>query len=109
MDANERKTSETISVHSRPFADRYNPDVRSSIANLSSDEVFTPPQLANWILDLLPPELWSDKKAICKFKRYEDASLSCMGINKHQGEDIGLYGTVPSPTDIPFAFANMEE
>ncbi|MFZ3115073.1 MAG: Eco57I restriction-modification methylase domain-containing protein [Syntrophales bacterium] len=33
------------------------------IANLSSDEVFTPPQLVNRILDLLPPELWSDKKA----------------------------------------------
>lgn len=41
----------------------YNPDVLSCIANLSSDEVFTPPQLANQILDLLPVELWSDKKA----------------------------------------------
>ena len=41
----------------------YNPDVLSCIANLSSDEVFTPPQMANRILDLLPPELWSDKKA----------------------------------------------
>lgn len=41
----------------------YNPDVLTCIANLSSDEVFTPPQLANRILDLLPPELWSDKKA----------------------------------------------
>lgn len=41
----------------------YNPDVLSCIANLSSDEVFTPPQLANRILDLLPPELWGDKKA----------------------------------------------
>ena len=41
----------------------YNPDVLSCIANLSSDEVFTPPQLANRILDLLPAELWSDKKA----------------------------------------------
>jgi site-specific DNA-methyltransferase (adenine-specific) len=41
----------------------YNPDVLSCIANLSSDEVFTPPQLANRILDLLPTELWSDKKA----------------------------------------------
>lgn len=40
----------------------YNPDVLSCIANLSSDEVFTPPQLANRILDLLPEELWSDKK-----------------------------------------------
>lgn len=41
----------------------YNPDVLSCIANLSSDEVFTPPQLVNRILDLLPRELWSDKKA----------------------------------------------
>ena len=41
----------------------YNPDVLTCIANLSSDEVFTPPQLANRILDLIPPEIWSDKKA----------------------------------------------
>jgi len=41
----------------------YNPDVLSCIANLSSDEVFTPPQLANRILDLLPVELWRDKNA----------------------------------------------
>ena len=41
----------------------YNPDVLTCIANLSSDEVFTPPQLVNRILDLLPPEIWSDKKA----------------------------------------------
>ncbi len=41
----------------------YNPDVLSCIANLSSDEVFTPPQLVNLILDLLPADLWSDKKA----------------------------------------------
>ncbi|MDO9580349.1 MAG: Eco57I restriction-modification methylase domain-containing protein, partial [Bacteroidales bacterium] len=39
----------------------YNPDVLTCIANLSSDEVFTPPKLANQILDLLPAELWSDK------------------------------------------------
>src|SRR3990172_9391616 len=41
----------------------YTPDVLTCIANLSSDEVFTPPQLANRILDLLPPELWSNEKA----------------------------------------------
>lgn len=41
----------------------YNPDVLTCIANLSSDEVFTPPQLANQILDLLPGKLWSDQKA----------------------------------------------
>ena len=41
----------------------YNPDVLSCIANLSSDEVFTPPQLVNQILNLLPAELWSDPNA----------------------------------------------
>lgn len=41
----------------------YNPDVLSCLANLSSDEVFTPPQLANKILDNLPNELWHDKNA----------------------------------------------
>jgi site-specific DNA-methyltransferase (adenine-specific) len=38
----------------------YNPDVLSCLANLSNDEVFTPPSLANNILDLLPAELWSN-------------------------------------------------
>jgi site-specific DNA-methyltransferase (adenine-specific) len=41
----------------------YNPDVLTCIANLSSDEVFTPPQLVNRILDLLPADLWSDASA----------------------------------------------
>lgn len=41
----------------------YNPDVLTCIANLSSDEVFTPPQVVNRMLDLLPRELWSDTKA----------------------------------------------
>jgi len=30
----------------------YNPDVLACLANLSSDEVFTPPALANRMLDL---------------------------------------------------------
>ena len=36
----------------------YNPDILETIANLSNDEVFTPPKLANKILDLLPKEVW---------------------------------------------------
>ena len=36
----------------------YNPDVLNCIANLSNDEVFTPPELANKVLDLLPEELF---------------------------------------------------
>ena len=38
----------------------YNPDVLSCIANLSNDEVFTPPEVANAMLDLLPQELFSN-------------------------------------------------
>lgn len=41
----------------------YNPDVLSCLANLSNDEVFTPPSLVNDILDLLPMELWSNPNA----------------------------------------------
>lgn len=40
----------------------YNPDVLSCLANLSNDEVFTPPEVANAMLDMLPQELFSDPK-----------------------------------------------
>ena len=36
----------------------YNPDILSCLANLSSDEVFTPPEIANAMLDMLPQELF---------------------------------------------------
>lgn len=39
----------------------YNPDVLSCLANLSSDEVFTPPKLVNEILNLFPKEIWQNK------------------------------------------------
>lgn len=38
------------------------PDVLSCIANLSNDEVFTPPEVVNKMLDLLPQELFADTK-----------------------------------------------
>jgi len=38
--------------------------------------------------------------AVYKFKRYEDASLIYVGINKHEGENIGLYDTVLNANDI---------
>jgi site-specific DNA-methyltransferase (adenine-specific) len=44
------------------MTNNHNPDVLSCLANLSSDEVFTPPQLANAILDHLPKEIWRDKQ-----------------------------------------------
>ena len=44
----------------KQYNNMYNPDVLSCIANLSNDEVFTPPEVANAILDLLPQELFSN-------------------------------------------------
>ena len=46
--------------------------------------------------------------AVYKFKRYEDASLSYTGVNKHDGEDVGLYDTVLSRTDYQATFVNTE-
>ena len=37
--------------------------------------------------------------AIYKFKRYEDSSLIYTGIDRHYGEDVGLYDTVLSRED----------
>lgn len=42
------------------YSATYNPDVLSCIANLSNDEVFTPPEVANAMLDMLPQELFRD-------------------------------------------------
>ena len=41
----------------------YNPDVLTCLANLSNDEVFTPPDIVNQMLDLLPTDLWQNKDA----------------------------------------------
>jgi len=47
--------------------------------------------------------------AVFKFKRYEDSSLNYTGINKHEGEDIGLYDTVLSTKDYHATFENVAE
>lgn len=40
------------------FTNLYKPDVLSCLADLSNDEVFTPPDVANKMLDMLPQELF---------------------------------------------------
>jgi site-specific DNA-methyltransferase (adenine-specific) len=49
----------------------YNPDVLTCLANLSNDEVFTPPSLVNEMLDLLPKDIWENQEVtfldpVCK-------------------------------------------
>ena len=41
--------------------------------------------------------------AVYKFKRYEDANLEYTGINKHQGENVGLWDTTRSPDEYIIA------
>ena len=45
--------------------------------------------------------------AVYKFKRYEDSSLAYTGINKHEGEAIGLYDTVITRRDAEKIFENV--
>lgn len=47
--------------------------------------------------------------AVYKFKRYEDASLQYTGINRHEGEDIGLYDTVISAREYGDTFENSTQ
>ena len=50
-----------------------NPDILTCIANLSSDEVFTPPDLANQILDMLA-DAWANKNGGANI--WEDQSVT---------------------------------
>lgn len=51
------------------------------------------------VIQELEPEL---------FKRYEDASLSYTGIDKHAGEQVGLYSTVLSRVDYDKFISDSE-
>ena len=42
------------------FDSMYKPDVLSCLADLSNDEVMTPPSVANQMLDLLPKKIWKN-------------------------------------------------
>lgn len=70
----------------------YNPDVLTCLANLSSDEVFTPPQLANKILDMLPESLWRDRNA----RFLDPVSKSGVFLREIAKRlDAGLAGEIP--------------
>ena len=42
------------------YQNKKEPDILEVISDLSNDEVFTPPAVAKQMLDLLPPEVWSN-------------------------------------------------
>lgn len=53
-----------MSTADKLFDKVYNPDVLSCLANLSNDEVFTPPDIVNRMLDMLPQELFSNPNTV---------------------------------------------
>ncbi|MFA5450439.1 MAG: Eco57I restriction-modification methylase domain-containing protein [Dehalococcoidales bacterium] len=75
------------------YSNAYTPDVLSCLANLSSDEVFTPPDIVNKMLGLLPQELFRDSSAtfldpVCK------SGVFLREIAKRLNE--GLTDTIPN-------------
>ena len=46
--------------------------------------------------------------AVYKFKRYEDSSLEYVGINKHDGQNVGLYDTVITRDEYESTFENED-
>ncbi|WCJ61244.1 GIY-YIG nuclease family protein [Fontisphaera persica] len=46
--------------------------------------------------------------AVYKFKRYEDPSLVYAGINRHEGENVGLYDTTLRPKEYEGVFIAKE-
>jgi hypothetical protein len=47
--------------------------------------------------------------AVYKFKRYEDSSLSYVGINRHENQSVGLYDTVLSRQEYDNTYENESE
>lgn len=87
------------------YNELYNPDVLSTLANLSNDEVFTPPELANKMLDLLPQNLFSDPNT----KFLDPACKSGVFLREIAKRlIIGLERTIPDLQDrIDHIFQNQ--
>ena len=86
------------------MSDSYNPDVLSCLANLSSDEVFTPPEIVNQMLDLLPQELFTNPET--KFlDPFTKSGVFLREIAKRL--IVGLEGKIPCLEDrIEHIFKN---
>ena len=59
----DKHLQQTIQDTERDILQNNNPDILSCIANLSNDEVFTPPHIASAMLDILPADLWTNPQA----------------------------------------------
>ena len=71
------------------------PDVLETLAQLPNDEVFTPPKVANAMLDILPDEVWSDPE----LKWLDPATKSGVFLREaYKRLMVGLADWQPDPT-----------
>jgi hypothetical protein len=61
------------------------PDVLDCLANLSNDEVFTPPEIANRMLDLLPQEVFESKEFASVFSTEDEETWLRSGDSNSTG------------------------
>ena len=73
-----------------------NPDVLTCIANLSNDEVFTPPELANKILDTLKTIIDFDHTRDTIPAGIDQALLRQLAAVANRQTDLHLGATVPT-------------
>ena len=74
----------------------HRPDILDCLNNLSNDEVFTPPSVAVQVLDLLPPEVWTDKDL-----RFLDPACKTGVFLREAAKRLmtGLAETIPDETE----------
>ena len=95
----------------------YNPDVLECLANLSNDEVFTPPKVVNQMLDMLPPETWNNPNLkfldpACKtgvFLR-EIAKRLIVGLEEHRGHtNVGGFQVAELLDGVAHGVASVDD
>ena len=70
------------------------PDVLETLAQLPNDEVFTPPKVANAMLDVLPNEVWNEPE----LKWLEPATKSGVFLREaYKRLMVGLASWQPDP------------
>ena len=79
----------------------HNPDVLNCLANLSSDEVFTSPKIANEMLDMLPQELFANPNTTFLYFQLDvmqtwlgDVKFKESLIEREHVEDDSLYANL---------------
>ncbi len=78
------------------IADQTNLDILDTISDLDADKIFTPPHVANLVLDLLPEKIWSNPN----IKLLDPVSKSGVFLREATKRFmVGLKKEIPNETD----------